>query len=100
MYTVNIYEETTILLTLNSPIFTYTVSKQGDYNRLFVHISLDVKDGVTYANMLIPKLETPLNIEVLKDNDVILSLFDLPLIDINVNGAIEYNGFNLTFKKD
>ncbi len=99
MYTFNIYNGTTLLFSITSDIFNYSIRKQENIVYICIRFSINIGNAVDYADQLTPFLNQPINIDVITDNGALLNLCDLILSDLVIDGLNGNNGLSITLKR-
>ena len=64
MYTINIYEENSLLQSFSSNLFNLSIRKQESTVYASIRAEADIVSAITYINQLIPKLESPITVEL------------------------------------
>jgi len=99
-YTINIYEEDSLLQSISSDFFNLNIQKQDGVPYSVFRLKTDINTAVNCINQLLLKLESPLTIELMINENTVLTYQSKLLENVSIDGVTESNGINISFRMD
>ena len=100
MYTINIYEEDSLLQSLSSNFFNFSIQKQKGVTYTVFRVETEIDNVITCINQLLPKLQSPITIELVINNDTVLTYQSKLLENASIDGLDGNNGISITLRMD
>lgn len=100
MYTINIYEEDSLLQSLSSNFFNFSIQKQKGVTYTVFRVETEIADLIACINQLLPKLQFPVTIELVINNNTVLTYQSKLLENVSIDGLDESHGISITLRMD